>query len=993
MKKLLILLSLIMSNLVALAQNNSSELTITTQPALVTIAQKNKSVTLTCTAEKGESTIAYQWYITTEKKNFDGVAIDGANSFEYTTDVFSNREIRYYYCVATVEDESVTSDVAAAAYTGLPLLYINTEEPIASITKEAYVFGDMNLIYESGEEFKYTFKKEKDGEKKEGIKGRGNSSWSWPKKGYSIKFDKKQSLFGLPESKKWCIVANYTDKTLLHNKIASILGIEIFNSDWNGTFINVDVIWNGNYQGNYILCERNVIGTGRIDIQDIADYSEENVVAGKFSDQNGDNVVDLYDGGFVLEIDQRDDASFAFLTTHERHVTLKDPEDVTEEMQNHIKNIVQGAEDVLYGSNYTDLEEGWRKYFDEYSAIDWYIVNLFATNPDMNFSSIYRFYNPKDGKIHFGPNWDFDSCFGNRSENGTKPIWEDPARWYSNEWINQMLTDSLFVTNFIKRWNDKKDELQNVIDIRIQELADMNVVSADCNFIKWDILGRYIWPNNSGAEDRKTYQSEIDYMKNWITTRFAWMDDVLNKSFFITYNLKGGTLSTPNTKVFLPQKTSEFTLNNPTKEGYVFAGWSGTGISGLSKSVKVTDDNGGNKLFTANWNRDLDFCEVKLSATEFKYSGTAITPTIIVKDGDYTLVENTDYTVSMPGGRINTGDYVIEITGKDAYEGTVEKTFTINPNIDSYGALTILIDQDGKHAVLDGNSTSELSEITSPIAVKDVVFERQFSVGKPSTIVLPFSTSSYSGGTFYTFTDVSYDEDDSKWYADLTEETSEIVAHKPYIFIPSAESLTFSSGVTIEKSPEKEMITPGKNTNWTFKGVYAYNVFETVTGKEYGFAGKEAKDGNIDIAIGDFVHIGAGAKIKPFRCYLTFNGGSLSKSAIELPSSIEVRIVEPVATVESVEISEEGTSADAFEEDILTPISEISHNNDTKVWSYGKTIFIEAQPKTDYQIFDINGRILKTAVTSSDHDEVSLSHNVGGIAIVRIANKSYKVKY
>ena len=990
MKKLVSFILFLMVSSVAFAQEASSVLSITTQPASVTIAQKNQSVTLTCVAEKGESNVVYQWYLNIDKENSGGVAIEGANSSEYTTEIFPDREIRYYYCVATVGEESVTSDVAAAAYTGLPTLYINTEIPIGAITKTEYVFGDMTLISESTDMFTYEFKKtdKTTGEKKEGIKGRGNSSWGRPKKGYSIKFDKKQSFFGLPESKKWCIVANYTDKTLLRNKIASVLGTEIFNSEWNGTFVSVDVVWNGEYHGNYILCERNVIGTGRIDIQDISDYSEDNVVAEKYKDQNGDGIADLNDGGFVLEIDNRDDAEFAFKTTKGVHITLKDPEEVSDEIQNHIKNIVQTAEDVLYSANFTDLEEGWRKYFDESSAIDWFIINEFAPNPDLNYSSIYRFYNPQDGKLHFGPNWDFDISFGNRSENGARPQWERVSYWESNTWINQMLLDSLFVAKFITRWNAKKVELQNIIDVRVQELADANAISADCNFIKWDILGQYVWPNNKGAEERLTYQSEIDYMKDWMESRYTWFDNVINKTFFVTCDLKGGTLNTANPKVFISQVTKAFTLSNPTKEGYVFAGWSGTGITGLSKNVVVADDKkGNNRLFTANWNRDIEFCNVVLSATEFEYCGTVITPAIVVNDGDYTLIENTDYIVSMPDGRINTGDYTITISGIGSYEGSVEKVFFINPVVTSYGALTISTDQNGKHAFLDGNSTSALSEITSPIAVDDVVFERQFSVDKPSTIVLPFSTGSYAGGSFYTFKDVLFDEDKNKWYADIAE-VSEIVAHKPYIFIPSAEALTFTDGVTIEETPEKEMTSTGSNTDWTFKGVYAYNTWETVTGKEYGFAGKEAKDGDIDIAIGDFVHIGAGASIKPFRCYLTFGGGSLSKSAIELPSSIEVRIVEPVATVESVE-----TPKEVFEEDVLTPISEVFPDNGIKVWSYEKTIFIEAQPNTYYQIFDINGRILKNAVTHSDRDEVSLSHNVGGLAIVRIANKSYKVKY
>ena len=680
----LIVLFFAISAFAQMNSSSSSELVITSQPVAISIVPINQSATLSFVAEKGDDDVSYQWYQsidgTTKKRN----KIEGASDNSYVTEIFTDREIRYYFCIATSGKKSVTSKIAVVAYTGLPVLYINTEVPIASITKDAYVFGDMKLVYENGEEFIYEFNKEKDGEKKEGIKGRGNSSWRQPKKAYSIKFDEKKSFFGLPEAKKWCIIASYTDKTLLRNKLASELGNEIFNSDWNPHFRSIDVVWNGEYQGNYIFAERNTINAGRVEVQDISDYTQKNIDKAKYTDQNGDGEIDLYDGGFILEIDEWKDSPFWFTTEKEgAPVALKDPDEVSEEIQNHVKNIVQTAENVLYGNDFTDPEQGWRKYFDENSAIDWYMVNEIARNTDaQSFSSIYKYYSPSEGKIHYGPIWDFDNAFGNQGDNGKLPEEGITTGWYITKgiWTKRMFEDSAFVANVKKRWNEKKEALDEMVSTSFQSLADTNAISAECNFKVWKILGKHVSPNPAGAKDRKTYQSEVDYMKNWLKERIAWLDNALQKSFFISYNLDGGILAEANAKVFLSQGTSAFTLNTPTKEGFVFGGWSGTGIEGVLKNVVVTDDGKGDRVFTANWGQGIDIAasDIEISESEFVYDGTEKEPSIVVRDGENTLSLNTDYNVSYIDN-VDAGTAKIIVTGIGSYAGIQEKEFTISP--------------------------------------------------------------------------------------------------------------------------------------------------------------------------------------------------------------------------------------------------------------------------------------------------------------------------
>ncbi len=675
-------LAAIFSAAMAFAQDTASvatpELVVTGQPAAISIAEKDSSVTISFTAQKGEEAVSYQWFRSADGTTENAEAIEGANEGSFSTEVFTEKGIRYYFCVATAGEESVTSDVAAVAYTGLPVLYINTEIPMEEITKEEYVFGDIRLVYEDGSDFTYTFEKIKDGEKNEGVKGRGNSTWQMAKKGYAFKFDSKQSFFDLAAAKKWCIIANYADKTLLRNVYASLLANELFDAEWNPSFRSVDVVWDGVYQGKYILCERNTVSAGRVEVQDISDYSAKNIDKGKYVDQNDDGVVDLYDGGFILEIDDWKDAEFWFETEKEKApVAMKDPDEVSEEIQNHVQDLVQTAENSLYAENFKDTTDGWRKYFDEKSVIDWFFVNEIARNHDAkDFSSIYKFYSPADGKLHYGPIWDFDVGFGNDGEGQVAAV----TGWYVKNgfWTARMFEDSLFVANVINRWNEKKEALYASVETFLSK-ASNDSISAECNFMKWDVLGKDIYHNSAGYEERLTYQSEVDYMKTWVEERIAWIDNALKNSFFISYDLDGGTLPVSNPNVFLSEDTEPFQLNNPVKEGYVFAGWSGTGIDDTSETVQVTDDKSGNKAFKANWKADIAFYEASFAESEFVYSGAALTPAVVVAlEGGEPLTAETDYVVSY-ANNVEAGVATVTITGVGDFGGILEKTFTIAP--------------------------------------------------------------------------------------------------------------------------------------------------------------------------------------------------------------------------------------------------------------------------------------------------------------------------
>ena len=362
------------------------------------------------------------------------------------------------------------------------------------------------------------------------------------------------------------------------------------------------------------------------------------------------------------------------------------------------------------------------------------------------------------------------------------------------------------------------------------------------------------------------------------------------------------------------------------------------------------------------------------------WTGSEMTPVITVKDGETTLAENTDYTVTPPSGTIqNAVNYTYTITGTGNYSGTVEKTFTITPKVTTIGALTLTEDQNGKTAVIDGNyPDAEAFSFDSDIENVSVTFNRTFTTSATSTIILPFDIAggNYSGGDFYTLKSVENN------IADMEKVTS-VTAHTPYLFVPDGETFSITGNVTIKATTATEYATESEDGKWKFKGIYQRKRWGAEDGdnKDYCFAANAIDD----ISVGEFVKIGTYVQVKPFRCYLT-RKNDISKSAEQLPETIKIRLIDETASVITPDDPQENTG------DITTPVSEIANNNGVKVWSYDGIIYIESAPSTVYTIVDMTGRTLKNGVTKSTRETVTLSRTAG-IVIVIINGKTFKVNY
>jgi hypothetical protein len=378
----------------------------------------------------------------------------------------------------------------------------------------------------------------------------GNSTFYMPKKPYNVKLNTSTDLLthmGLvcpyvtssnqnvcDKSKSYILLANYDDKTFLRDWSASALANAIpSGGDYlaytpgsptpsgNGTLtwwaphsLFVELYVNGQYEGNYQLIEQVKIDGHRINITEMTNTATSGAAL---------------TGGYLLEIDQRQGEDFNFITPQGVYVGLIDPDFTPEvpQQETYISNYVNTAEDALFGSNYTDPVLGWRAYFDEAAAVNFYIVNDVMGNVDGGrfYSSDYFYKDINNPLLYMGPIWDFDVSSGNVNY---YPITDPALPWMQTQspWYAQWFTDPSFKAAVVQQWNAlKTNGIFTTWLASIQTEAGTLQQSQVNNFGRWPMQGMLVWPN---AVAPGSYNGELSYFTNWINARIGYLDAQFN---------------------------------------------------------------------------------------------------------------------------------------------------------------------------------------------------------------------------------------------------------------------------------------------------------------------------------------------------------------------------------------------------------------------------------------------------------------------------------
>lgn len=172
-----------------------------------------------------------------------------------------------------------TSYTLKVRNTGLPIVRITTPGGRSVTSKETWMEGAAMRIENPDGTVDY--------EGAMSIKGRGNSTWNYPKKPYALKLDKKDKVLGMPKHKRWVLLANWKDRTLLRNEAAFWLSRQTgLPYTVRGQFVELE--FNGSHAGNYYLCEQIKLDKNRVDIEEMEDFETD---------------PDLITGGYLLELD------------------------------------------------------------------------------------------------------------------------------------------------------------------------------------------------------------------------------------------------------------------------------------------------------------------------------------------------------------------------------------------------------------------------------------------------------------------------------------------------------------------------------------------------------------------------------------------------------------------------------------------------------------------------------------------------------------------
>jgi hypothetical protein len=366
----------------------------------------------------------------------------------------------------------------------IPELTITTTDPsIVEIpSKDYYLEGTLAVNGRGGYE-DYTGKTE--------VKGRGNSTWGYPKKPYRLKLNKKAEICGLGKAKNYVLLANHLDPTLMLNSVAFKIG-RLLELPFTNHAIPVDVVLNGIYKGSYLLTEQIEVKENRVDLD------ENNSV--------------------MWELDSYWDDEPKFKSTaFNLPVMVKDPDLTTEQFEYWKKDFnaftTQFAKEPLEGNSYVDM-------IDIESVAKFLITFNLVHNMEINHPKSVFLHKEGNGKYVMGPIWDFDWAYdyegtSNHFGRYNTPLFSSSMNGVGTAFFQRFLQDSRVKAIYKRTWQDFKN---NKLDALLQYVDDYAVM-----------LKPSVERNSELWENTRSFDTKVKELKTWLKNRADYIDSEVSK--------------------------------------------------------------------------------------------------------------------------------------------------------------------------------------------------------------------------------------------------------------------------------------------------------------------------------------------------------------------------------------------------------------------------------------------------------------------------------
>ena len=384
----------------------------------------------------------------------------------------------------------------------IPQVYIATDKGDGTSygntldKNNGYVSSSVVIVNKSGTE--------EVNDPKSQIKIRGNSTSLAPKKAYNIKLNSKQELFGMNKSKKWVLLADYYDPSLMRNSIAfhiaEIMGLA------SSEFRRVEVWVDGYNQGVYLLTEK---------IEDVAEIGDNEF----FIEMD----TRLADGEVIIETDHINKTDYNL----PRWYVLRVPEPETEEEKakkaDEVKNVMNTLEKAIFDGDIDEINN----IMDVDSFVDYYILNEYIQNRDFYARSVFFRY--KNGKVYAGPIWDHDlSCgyYGYPEEGASGEYPPNTGSAFipqRNIYYKELINQTWFRTRVKARYKELADSFEEIyknggwIDNEVSEISE----AIQRNWETWKDQTEY---QSIYIPDFTIYDYTIEYLKKWLRKQNEWFD-------------------------------------------------------------------------------------------------------------------------------------------------------------------------------------------------------------------------------------------------------------------------------------------------------------------------------------------------------------------------------------------------------------------------------------------------------------------------------------
>ena len=407
------------------------------------------------------------------------------------------------------------------------------------------------------------------------MRGRGNSTWQRSfKKPYKFVLKDRAALLGMNSAKHWALLTERTDPSLSRNRITSWLGQQL-DMEFTPRCIPVDLVFNGIYYGSYVLFEDVRVDTASVNIDELT---------ADITDPDSDEIT----GGYFLGMCLDDSDINRFFTTREVEFTNDtpsfDPEADDDAYDNpaqmkYIRDYIQSTEDAIFGDGFKDKDgKSYGDYMDLKSAADYWLIQEFSLNDDSFSTPSTYLYKKRNGKLYWGPLWDFDIAWtpGPRDYEG-----------FSHSrmiWFDRMRTDPEFAELLKQRWSVLDEKLQyatkqgGLLDQYIAEIkASWNTDRAANGPFEYDFDP--FESCEASVEDLRTF---IDRRREWVS---GHIDEVGKVYADVTFVANGKTIKPLTGRVGEPLYKNF--PKAPSKKGYYFKGWY---LEGAKEAFDESDD-------------------------------------------------------------------------------------------------------------------------------------------------------------------------------------------------------------------------------------------------------------------------------------------------------------------------------------------------------------------------------------------------------------------